>query len=78
MFYVVPYPPTTMTLLFATEASRSYPVSCIYIWSEIFKSPSETKYGGHRGPELRRFQSPYAVFYVYVLRKNRAGGLKPT
>ena len=25
-----------------------------------------------------RFQSPYAVFHVHVLRKNRAGGLKPT
>ena len=23
-------------------------------------------------------QSPYAVFHVYVLRKNRAGELKPT
>ena len=33
------------------------PVSSIYIWSEIFRSPSEAKYGDHGGPELRRFQS---------------------
>ena len=35
----------------------------IYIWSEIFGSPtgqklkSEAKHGRHGGPELRRFQS---------------------
>ena len=45
---------------------------------------SEVKYGGHGGPELRRFlqfelrRTPYAVFHVYSLRKNRAWGLKPT
>ena len=50
----------------------------IYIWSEIFRSPSEAKYGGHGGSELRRFQSPYAVFHVYALHKNRVGGLKQT
>ena len=48
----------------------------IYIWSEIFGSSSEAKNGGQWSPKLR--QSPYAVFHVYVLRKNRAGGLKPT
>ena len=57
---------------------RSCPVSSIYIWSEIFRSPSEAQYGGHEGPELRRFQFPHAVFHVYVLRKKRTGGLKPT
>ena len=43
----------------------------IYICSEIFRSPSEAKYGG---PELRQFQSPYTVFHVYVLWKNCTGG----
>ena len=25
-------------------------------------------------PKLRHFQSPYAIFHVYVSRKNHAGG----
>ena len=53
------------------------PVSSISGVSSSDLSPSEAKYGGHGGPELHRFQSPYAVFHVYVLCKNRAGGLKP-
>ena len=61
-------------IIFEGALSVSKTVSSIYIWSEIFRSPSETKYGGHGGSELLRFQSPYAVFHVYVLRKNRAGG----
>ena len=43
------------------QVNMKFPVSPIYIWSEIFMSPSEAKFGGH---ELRRFQSPYAVFHV--------------
>ena len=32
-----------------------------------------TRYGGYGGPELHQFQSPYAVFHVYVYSKNRTG-----
>ena len=54
--------------LFAAASSNIYLEWDLQVteWSQI--------YGGYGGPELRRFQSPYAVFHVYVLRKNRAGG----
>ena len=38
-------------------------MSSIYIWSEIFRSPSEAKYGGQWS----------AVFHVYVLVKIAQG-----
>ena len=47
-------------------------VSSIYIWSEIFGSPSEAKHGG------QTYVSKYAVFHVYVYSKNCAEGLRPT
>ena len=53
----------------------------IYIYIYIVRS------SGHRvkpnmavngRPNLRQFQSPYAVYHTYVYSKNCAGGLKLT
>ena len=49
------------------------PVSSIYIWSEIFRSPSEAKYGGHGGPELIGFSTSTPSFIVTCYVKTAQG-----
>ena len=48
-------------------------VSSMYIWSEMFRSPSESKYGGHGGLDLRRFQSPTRSFMFMCYVKTAQG-----
>ena len=49
---------------------RSGAVSSIYIWSEIFRSPSEAKYGG---PNLRRLSLPTRSFMFTCIVKMEQG-----
>ena len=62
--------PKSRRQIFTNQDSREL---YIYIWSEIFRSPSEAKYGCQGGPKLRLFQSPTRSFMFMCYVKTALG-----